>query len=188
MFSRSRNIRKLAKSVTLAAASSVIVTAGVQAADMAGSPLVLTAYSNGAGGQSLIEGNYEEAMKQIELDRATSSTAYSAKTNNLCVALAVSKKIEEAKAACTSALKAAKYDKLNTQRYAPGSSRENAYVAIAYTNRAVVHMMAKDTASANEDLARAKSLAPTAEFVSRNLAAAKGARSTIAQLEVSSAR
>jgi hypothetical protein len=85
-------------------------------------------------------------------------------------------------------VKAAKYDRLASQRFAPGSARENAYVAIAYTNRAVAHMLAKDSVSAKDDLARAKSLAPTAEFVSRNLAVAQSPRSTIAQLDVAPSR
>jgi len=66
--------------------------------------------------------------------------------------------------------------------------RENSYVAIAYTNRAIVHMLSKDSASAKADLERAKSLAPTADFVSRNLAAVQSSRSTIAQLEVAPSR
>jgi hypothetical protein len=186
VFSQKRHTGKLAKSATMIAASSILFVAAAQAANAG--PMVLTAYSNGAGGMSLTSGKYDAALAEIKKDRASSSMLFSAKTNNLCVAYAVTKQLTEAKSACDAAVKAAKYDKLSAQRYSPGSSRENAYVALAYTNRAVVHMMAKDEASAKSDLARAKSLAPTADFVARNIAAVQSSRSTIAQIEVAPSR
>lgn len=171
-----------------AAASSILFVASTQAADVAGTPMMLTAYVNGAGGESLISGKYDVAIAEMKADRPSTATAYSAKMNNLCVAYTVTKQLVDAKTACTAAVKAAKYDRLSSQRYAPGSSRENSYVAIAYTNRAVASMMAKDSASAQVDLDRAKSLAPSAEFVSRNIAAAQTKGSTIAKLDVAPAR
>jgi len=188
VFTHKRYMGKFAKSATLIAASSVLFVAAAQAADVPGSPMVLTAYYNGAGGTSLTTGKYDAALKEIRNDRSSSSIAYSAKTNNLCVAYAVTRQLTEAKSACDAAVKAAKYDRISAQRYSPGSARENSYVALAYANRAVVHMMSKDSASAKKDLARARSLAPTADFVSRNLAAIQSTRSTIAQLEVAPSR
>jgi len=187
VFSQNRHIRKFAKSATLAAASSLLLVAAAQAG-VAGSPMTLTAYTNGAGGENLTKGKYDAALVEMKSDRSTNSTAYSAKVNNLCVAYAIKRQLVEAKSACDAAVKAAKYDRLSSQRYAPGSVRENSYVAIAYTNRAIVHMLSKDSASAKADLERAKSLAPTADFVSRNLAAVQSSRSTIAQLEVAPSR
>jgi hypothetical protein len=187
VFSQKRHTGKFATTATIAAAS-VLFVAGAQAADVAKTQMVLTAYVNGAGGQSLTSGKYDAAFAEIQADRTYSSSAYSAKMNNLCVAHAAKRQLTQAKSACDAAVKAAKYDKINAQRYSPGSARENAYVAIAYVNRAVVHMMAKDSVSAKSDLARAKSLAPTAEFVSKNLLAVQNTRSTIAQLEVAPSR
>jgi hypothetical protein len=162
--------------------------AATQAADVAATPMMLTAYVNGAGGESLISGQYDAAIAQLKQDRPNGATAYSAKMNNLCVAYTITKQLTDAKAACTAAVKAAKYDRLSSQRYAPGSSRENAYVAIAYANRAVAAMLAQDSVSAKSDLERARSLAPSAEFVSRNMAAAQTKSSTIAKLDVAPAR
>jgi hypothetical protein len=187
VFSQNRHMTKFAKSATIAAAASLLFVAAAQA-DVAGKPMTLTAYTNGAGGESLTTGKYDIALAQVKADRSTTSTAYSAKVNNMCVAYAITRQLTEAKTACDAAVKAAKYDRLSSQRYAPGSARENSYVAIAYTNRAIVHMLSKDTASAKADLERAKSLAPTAEFVNRNLAAVSNSRSTIAQLEVAPSR
>jgi opacity protein-like surface antigen len=188
VFSQKRHKGMFAKSATLIAVSSILAVAAAQAADVTSQKMVLTAYSNGSGGESLMSGKYADAFKEMEKDRTSSSSAYTAKLNNLCVAYAATKQLTEAKSMCTAALKSAKYDRISSQRYSPGSLRENSYVAIAYTNRAVVHMLTKNTAGANEDLARAKALAPTADFVAKNLAAVQGSRSTIAQLEIAPSR
>jgi len=65
-----------------------------------------------------------------------------------------------------------------------GRLGDNSELAVAYSNRAVVYALTQDMASAKADLERAQMLAPKAEFVSRNLAAAAFSRSTIAQLDV----
>jgi len=90
--------------------------------------------------------------------------------------------------ACDEALRAAKYDRIASQRFAAGSVAQNSYVAIAYTNRAIVHMLAKDTEAAKKDMAHAQSLAPSAEFVSKNLLAMQTSASKIAQLSVAPTR
>ncbi len=187
MFSHKRHLGKLA-SATAIAASSILSVAAVQAAETTSTPMVLTAYINGPGGESVIAGKYDAALKEIDLDHSMSSTDYSAKVTNRCVAYAAKKQLTEAMTACDAAVQSAKYDRMSSQRYSPGSARENAYVAIAYTNRAVVHMMAKDSESAKSDLARAKSLAPSAEFVSKNLAAVENKSSKIAQLDIAPSR
>lgn len=188
MFSQKRHTGKLAKSATAIAAASLISIAAAHASDVAAPKLVLTAYVNGAGGPSVLAGNYDAALTEIKKDRSTSSELYTAKITNQCVTYAVMKQLPQAMSACDEALRAAKYDRIAAERYAPGSSIQNAYVAIAYTNRAVVHMMAKDPERAKSDLARAKSLAPDAEFVSKNLLAMEGSASKIAQLSVSPTR
>ena len=187
MFSHKRHLGKLA-SASAIAASSILSFAVAQAAETTSTPMVLTAYVNGVGGESVLSGKYDLALKEITKDRSMSSTSYSAKINNQCVAYAAKKQVTEALSACDAAVKSAKYDRIASQRYSPGSARENSYVAIAYTNRAVVHMMAKDSESAKSDLARAQSLAPSAEFVSKNLVAVQNTSSKIAQLNVAPAR
>lgn len=187
MFSQNRHKGMLAKSATLLAVSSILSVAVAQAANVTSAP-VLTAYVNAAGGESILSRNFDQALVEIENARTPTSVEYSAKMNNLCVLYTAKKQVKEAASACNSAVKLAKYDRITSQRYAPGSSRENAYVAIAYANRAVAHLMANNQAAAKEDLARAKALAPSADFVSKNVAAAQNVRSTIAQIEGSPAR
>jgi hypothetical protein len=181
VFSRNRHILV---AVTLAVAS-----VGAQAAETAHTPMVLTAYSNGAGGALLLKGDYTDALSEIQHYKPQAMVSASAKATNLCVAYAATKQLTVAKSACDAALKQAKYDRLTASRYTSGATQENAYVAIAYANRAVVHMLSKDEASAKADLERAKVLAPNAEFVSKNvLAVASKSRSQIAQLEVAPSR
>ena len=189
MFSRNRHNRSVARNVSLLVAATLAVTTGAQAAETAHTPMVLTAYSNAAGGQMLLKGDYTDALAAIQHFKPQAAMAASAKATNLCVAYAATKQLSDAKAACDVALRQAKYERLSASRYVSGSTQENEYVAIAYANRAVVHMLAKDGASAKADLDRAKVLAPNAEFVSKNVVAvASKSLSTIAQLEVAPSR
>jgi len=185
-----RHTGKLAAATAAIPFSALAIFSAVaaNAADVTAPKLMLTAYINGAGGESVMAGKYDEALTEIKRDRAASSDAYTAKITNQCVTYTVMKQIPQAMSACDEALRAAKYDRLSALRFAPGSAIQNSYVAIAYTNRAVVHMMAKDIEGAKSDLARAKSLAPDAEFVSKNLLAMETSSSKIAQVNVAPVR
>jgi hypothetical protein len=186
VLSFNRHKRSVATAVSLLVATSAALhVAGAQAAETAHTPLVLTAYSNGVGGKDLIDKHYDEALTAIRAYKPQLSVMASAKANNLCVALTATRQLTEAKVACSNALKAAKYEKLSSARIAPGGSEENSYIAIAYANRAVAYILSQDMASAKADLERAQALAPSAEFVARNVAAVANSRSTIAQLDVS---
>jgi tetratricopeptide (TPR) repeat protein len=184
VFSQKRHTGKLAA----IAATSIFSAVAAHASDVTAPKLVLTAYINGAGGESVLAGKYDAALTEIKRDRSASSDLYTAKITNQCVTYAAMKQLPQAMSACDEALRAAKYDRISALRYAPGSVIQNSYVAIAYTNRAVVHMMAKDVEGAKSDLARAKSLAPDAEFVSKNLLAMETSSSKIAQLNVAPVR
>ena len=185
MFSHKRHTGTLALS---ALAATSILSAAAYASDVPAPKMVLTAYVNGAGGESVMAGKYAEALAEIKKDRSSSSDAYTAKVTNQCVTYAVTKQIDQALGACDEALRTAKYERIAAQRFASGSSIQNSYVAIAYTNRAVVHMMAKDPEAAKVDMARAQSLAPSAEFVSKNLLAMQSSASKIAQLSAAPTR
>jgi hypothetical protein len=45
------------------------------------------------------------------------------------------------------------------------------FLAIAYSNRAVLHWLSKDAVAAARDLAEAAALTPKADFVARNITA-----------------
>lgn len=189
VLSYNRHTRGVARSAALLVAATALLATGAQATETAHTPLVLTAYSNGAAGKSLLAGDYAAALTELQHTKSYVTLAASAKATNLCVAYAATRQLPEAKAACDSALQQAKYDRLTASRLTPGMSHENAYVAIAYANRAVVSLLSKDEAGARADLERAQKLAPDADFVARNLTAmAAKSRNTIAQLEVAPSR
>jgi hypothetical protein len=172
----------------LAIAASILSAATAHASDVTAPKMVLTAYINGAGGESVMAGKLDEALTEIQRDHSASSDLYTAKITNQCVAYAAMKLILQALSACDEALRAAKYDRMSSQRFSSASSMQNSYLAIAYTNRAVVRMMAKDPERAKSDMAHAKSLAPSAEFVSQNLLAMETSTSKIAQAAVTPVR
>ena len=177
MFTQKRHTGKLA-----IAATSILSAVAAHAADVTSPKLVLTAYVNGVGGEAVMAGKYDAALTEIQRNRAVSSDAYTAKITNQCVAYTATKQLSQAMSACDEALRAAKHDRLGALRFSSGSSVQNSYLAIAYTNRAVVQMMSKNPDAAKSDLAHAKSLAPDAEFVSRNLLAMESSTSKIAQV------
>jgi tetratricopeptide (TPR) repeat protein len=182
MSSYSRDSRKLPQALGLSLAVALIGSAA-HAADQPHA-FVLTAYSNGAGGASLVSGQYDAAVKELgqpphtlEVDAATLST-------NRCVAYAVTKQWDAARTACNSAVRDAQEDKANLPTWMSWARKShNDYVALAYSNRAVLHWLANDSADAEKDLAKAQALAPQADFVARNLTALR-TRNAVAQVAV----
>jgi hypothetical protein len=164
------------------AATSILTAAAAHAADVAAPKMVLTAYVNGAGGESVMAGKFDAALTEIKRNRYASAEEYTAKVTNQCVAYAAMKQLPQAMSACDEALRSARYDQMSARSL--GTRIQNSYVAIAYTNRAVVQMMARNPEAAKSDMARAKSLAPDATFVSDNLLAMERSASKIAQVDL----
>jgi hypothetical protein len=171
-----------------ALAATSILSAAAFASDVTAPKLTLTAYTNGVGGENLMAGKYDDALAEIKKDHVASSYSYTAKINNQCVAYAAMKQIPQALSACDEALRAAKYERIAAQRFSALTRIENSYLAIAYTNRAIVHTLAKDSESAKADMAHAQALAPSAEIVTLNMLAMQTSASKIAQLGVTPAR
>ncbi len=176
------------KSATTLAAACILSAVAAQATEATAPKLVLTAYINGAGGEKVLAGQFADALSEIERARHVSSDEYTAKVTNQCVAYAATKQVAQAMSACEEALRAAKHDRMGALRLSSGSSVQNGYLAIAYANRAVVQMMEKNPDGAKRDMAHARSLAPDAEFVSRNLLAMGTSASQIAQVNAGPAR
>jgi hypothetical protein len=183
VFTQKRHTGKLA-----IAATSILSAVAAHAADVTAPKLTLTAYINGAGGEKVMAGKFDEALTEIKQARYVASDEYTAKVTNQCVVYAATKLLPQAKSACDEALRAAKADRMGALRFSSGSSVQNGYLAIAYANRAVVQMMAKNPEAAKSDMARAKSLAPDAGFVSQNLLAMETSASKIAQVNAAPAR
>ena len=164
MSSHSRNSRKSIRTLQLAVA--VAVLAGSAAyADDAGH-FELTAFSNGPAGTALTSGDYNTALVQLQrshsLDNETTST-------NRCVAFSVTRRLDEARTACDAAVRDAQMQLASmpvSMSWARAEYRD--YLAVAYSNRAVLHWILNDTHAAQSDLKKAAAISPKATFVARN--------------------
>jgi hypothetical protein len=142
----------------------------------------LTAFSNTAAGDSLVKGEYSLAVQQLNID-AHSRASDSVNTNR-CVALTVTHQLQAAHAACDAAVRDARHQLTNlssTELWARNTYRD--YLAVAYSNRAVVNWLTNDSTAAQADLQKAAAAAPKAEFVARNLTALQS-HAAVAQVTV----
>jgi hypothetical protein len=184
MRSSSRNSREQFRSAGLAAAVSLLLGSTAHAGEQSHN-FVLTVYSDGKGGPDLVSGNYEAAGKALHYHTSLSSFDGSTASNNRCVALAMTKQWDTARAACDEAVRDAEHEKATLPSYQYWARKlENDYVAVALSNRAVFHWLSADNAAAAADLKRAATLSPKAAFVERNQAALEYSRMAVAQTKV----
>jgi hypothetical protein len=184
MGSSSRNSREQLRVLGLAAAVSLLLGSAAQAGEQS-HDFVLTAYSNGKGGPDLISGNYEAASKALHYNASLSALDGTASSNNRCVALAVTKQWDSARAACDEAVRDAEREKVTLPSYQYWARKqENDYVAVALSNRAVFHWLSSDSAAAAADLKRAAMLSPHSDFVERNQSALEYSRTAVARVDV----
>jgi hypothetical protein len=147
----------------------------VQCSRPARKVLTLAAYETAPGGRALVSGRTERAIEQIY---AKSAKPVSAEMlTNLCVAHTVLRQFDDAAETCDAAVASANAKRSGSFR--PGVSRQmlNENAAVAYSNRAVLHLLSRDTLAAQNDLASARAISPSAFFVMRNSKAAKSTAS-----------
>jgi hypothetical protein len=172
MFRRHRHTTGRTHTVTLGILAAGLLSTSVHAADAPG-PFVLVAYSNRTGGHALAGGDYSGATRALHgFDAGAADPA--ALATNRCVAYAMTQQLRMALAACDAAVQAvqAESDGSVLAQENPQAARTSA--ALAYSNRAVLNWLTAAVAAAREDLARARELAPHAEFVRHNLMAIQG--------------
>jgi hypothetical protein len=181
MSSYNRNSRKPAQALQLALAAALLVGSAAHAADEPRT-FQLTAFSNSAAGESLASGDYNTAL--LELNTHVHSLDADAATTNRCVAYTVTRQLEAARVACDSAVREAQQSISSlpvSMTWARSDYRD--YLALAYSNRAVLNWISNDTSAAQADLKKAAAAAPKAPFVARNLTALQS-HATVAQLAV----
>jgi hypothetical protein len=167
--------------VQLAFAAALLAGSTAYAADEART-FELTAFSNTAAGNSLVKGDYNLAVEQLKID-AHGMASDSVNTNR-CVALTVTRQLQAAREACDAAVRDARLQLATmspTELWARTTYRD--YLAVAYSNRAVVDWLSNDSAAAQADLQKAAAVDPKAEFVARNLTALQS-HATVAQVSV----
>jgi hypothetical protein len=171
MPSYSRNSRKPMQVLRLAIASVVqggaLLAGSVAHADQP-NKFVMTVYTNGAGGDSLVRGDFTTAVQQTQHRGAYDDTL----DTNKCVAYTMTAQFETAKSVCDAAVRDAKKDVLHSS---PATLWERTQLeeslAIAYSNRAVLDWLSHDAAAAERDLADASALSPQGDFVAHNMSA-----------------
>ena len=164
MSSHSRNSRKPIRTLQLAVAAAVLAGSAAYADEVG--HFELTAFSNGTAGAALTSGDYNTALGQLQHGHALTNET----TNtNRCVAYVVTRQVESARIACDAAVREAQQDIASmpvSMSWARSDYRD--YLAVAYSNRAVLNWILNDTRAAQSDLKKAASVSPKATFVARN--------------------
>lgn len=180
MSSPRRHNGRPTRTLMLGCATMLLLGTAAHAADRR---FVLSAFSNVPGGRALLAGDYDTAMSQLSRVRISSRDEGGMSTNR-CVALTVTRQWQKARVACDEAVQDADRERLDLPSWMSGTHQEqDNYLAIAYSNRAVLKWLSDDAASAAQDLKRAQHLAPGAGFVTRNLAALT-VHSSVAQVSI----
>jgi len=170
------------KSRTLAMLASLTLTAAARA-EAPAHKLMLAGYIDAPGGRTLIAGDYQGVIEQLSAHGFAYQTNLVAASANLCVAYIVTRQWRDADTTCDQAVASARLQLTDTSLW--GKRDRDEQMALAYSNRAVLHRLEDNASGAASDLAMARQLAPDAEFVSHNLAIVASAKS--AALEVSAA-
>jgi hypothetical protein len=183
---------KLPRVTAVTKVSSFVITAlcvSVATHAEPGQGYILTAYSDAAGGEQLLSGQYSVALVRLRSvkDDTVSSEAF--KKTNVCVAYAIMRKLKEARVACDAAVTAATADRSHSQGLVSKSRmQEDSAIAIAYSNRAIVRSLFNEAVGSAEDLAEAHTLAPQSEYVVRNIAAFKQKPGSSTQIAIGGQR
>ncbi len=130
---------------------------------------VLSGYTDGVAGASLMAGDYQRVIERLGTRGLEYSSDELSASTNLCVAYVVTRHWTAAHAACDEAIRIAST--------APRDGLLFTYkihdygVALAYSNRAVLNWLEARQERAASDIARAQTLSPDAQFVAQNVAA-----------------
>jgi Flp pilus assembly protein TadD len=174
MSSYSRNSR-------IALAGALLVGSAAFAADEPHT-FELTAFSNGTGGPALLSGDYDTAQSELSSHRNTLDVETAA--TNRCVLYTVTRQIQAARAACDKAVHEAQQEITGlpvSLSWARSDYRD--YLALAYSNRAVLNWVQNDSAAAQSDLKKAAGVSPKASFVARNISVLQN-HNAVAQVAV----
>src|SRR5580693_759869 len=160
MSSYSRNSRKPTQALQLALAATLLAGSAAYAADEPRT-FELTAFSNGTAGEALVSGDYNTAVSKLS-SHAQVLDSESANTNR-CVAFTVTRQLDAARVACNAAVREAEQAIVSlpvSMAWARSDYRD--YLALAYSNRAVLNWVTNDSAAAQADLKRAAAVSPKA--------------------------
>ena len=127
-------------------------------------PLILTSFLDAAGGQALVDGRIKRAASQID-----SQADAAPERTNLCVLRTLLRDLPGARTACDSAVESALRERAAVRRWDVARRQlANKRLAVAFSNRGVMHWLAGDSGASYGDLANARSIDPKAAYIVRN--------------------
>jgi hypothetical protein len=178
--SSQQNRDKSSIALRLAVAASLVFAAAAQADEPVARPII-TGYSDSVSTQTLQSGEYKSMIAEVARYKDAPTVSPTAYSTNLCVGFIASRQMAEAQKACDSAVRAAKRERTQLSSWMVTSRKAyNEQIAIAYANRAVMYYLTNKPEKAALDLVKAEALAPSAGYVTRNLAA-MSTSNTVAQ-------
>jgi hypothetical protein len=148
-------------------------------ADAQPQPFVLTAYGSAPGGEDLLRGRYPAAVQQLRIDGRTALEPAAVSANS-CVAFAMTQRWHAAQGACNAAVREARNARIDAAPWTESATiSSDRALAAAYSDRAVMRWMDGDAHGAQADLERARTFAPQARFVVRNVRALRAHPSAV---------
>ena len=145
-------LRKATSPLLAALLLATITTAAAQAEEQAPQPFGMSVIVDKAYGRKVVYGSYDRAIALLE-SKATHRDQF-AKSTNLCVAYAKSKMLNEATVECEAAV-AMLQAKQQHIAVREEKRRVHADLAVALSNRGVLHAVSGDKALAKRDFERA---------------------------------
>jgi hypothetical protein len=133
--------------------------------------LVMASYTDSRGGLSLERGRAAQALEQLQGRRDSRKSSF--ELTNQCVAHTVLRQFAEAGRSCDAAVERTLSVRNEMGNRLGGARRVfDRDVGVAYSNRAVMHLLSGDEVAAHKDLSQARKLTPNASYVMRNVEAA----------------
>jgi hypothetical protein len=156
-----------ARTLRVALLAGMCAAAGAQAAGPS-AKAVLSGYSDGAAGASLMTGDYARVITELGFRGSPYRSDELSASTNLCVAYVMTRAWQKADAMCDEALSVARGEESDLVLYTRAMRAE--HVAVAYSNRAVLRWLESRPEAVAHDLGRARAYAPDAAFVAQNIA------------------
>ena len=145
---------------------------GTATADVVESPYTVGVISDAAQGRQVLQGKYEEAIRNIKPSQRGAYARYYA-ANNLCVAYVMTRNIDAAATACNDAITAIQGIVDRQPRSAKRSDivrTQRKFLAMALSNRGVLSAISGDEESARKDFTQALALAARLPAPASNMA------------------
>jgi len=150
----------------LTALSCVFVTANADEP-----AFTMTTIIDSAHGAEIVAGKYEQAIERIAAIDSDQSTFFN--STNLCVAYTKIGNVADAVLACDAAIEQANSMSFDRQRYLSRHAKErmrSKYLALALSNRGVLHAATGDVELARQDFVEALGVSARSSVVKTNLA------------------